>query len=896
MTERLHWESVARETARAAAAEVLFDRDAEPLDGLEVTGRSATLPFYDDARLLWLCIRRIRAEKEDRPLDVFILKGGHSSRSVLLDGTAGPIHHFNQFEKPVINTDTAIDYLRFFCFAVRGDEGPFLLYESATDGSAQAEPAVAATANLARTIDTKGRSTKGDYLFAAIVHYGNSLFQSEFAVTESGMVEMQDDEVLLSDAATEAIPKLAELQSREIIIAKLQSSGAVAPTGPSILRTMVELQLEVALEAKRETRLLSYFNEKFSQQSALDRFARFVATTSPIVAIESTLPFVEETVARIVVERLPPGKKLKVVTPSQNPNDDTRVAVSVPAGGGALLLIPLHSYGSIVDVERVAHEIGARDVACLIGCERVGHLPGSLRQVVDLTLTLPRFGPELFRAMFSRIMAADPPDNWEGEDAHWVSHVHHSDFQHPRGLELTPQEALNHIRERAHRRLRDVEPAEGLGLENLHGLGEARAFAEDLIADIHDAIAGRLSWDQVDRGILLVGAPGTGKTTLARAIAKDCGIRFVNASAASWQASGHLGDHIRAMRSDFALARRFAPAILFIDEIDSIGNREKFAGQNAQYSTQVVNALLEQLQGIDPQAPVIVIAATNHVDQIDAALRRAGRLDREIAIPRPNTEALAEIYRHYLFNHIGDAAARDIDVRELGSLSLGKTGADVELYVRGAFRRARKARRAVRQIDVVHEITSKPRSADSSPRLTPEELHRVAVHEAGHALASYLADGKGEQLGFISVVPRGNRSLGFVAHLASDRVLLTRTDYLQELEVLLAGRAAEEITFGEQSISGGAGGPTDSDLALASRRALGLVMYYGLGPEQTLLWSDTPDPSHLRQAEEILGTTYKSVLMKLSQHRDSLIRIADALIEHQELSGDELRTLIGGIG
>lgn len=592
-------------------------------------------------------------------------------------------------------------------------------------------------------------------------------------------------------------------------------------------------------------------------------------------------------------DRQPAGRKIRRVEAEPDVNDDTRIRIRMPPSGPALALLPFHAYRSLVDVERVAHDVASREISCLIGCEHVSQLPESLRQVVDLTLTLPRLDEEHFDALFRRVLGVAPPPDWRDGDTHWVTHVHHSDFQHPQGLRLTAEEALGYISERARKRLHSVQADRGLGLRELYGLGEARIFAEDLITDIHEAIAGRIDWKAVDRGVLLVGSPGTGKTTLARAIAKDCGIRFVGASAASWQAAGHLGDHIRAMRSDFALARRFAPAILFIDEIDSIGNREQFSGQNAQYSTQVVNALLEQLQGLDPAAPVIVIAATNHVDRVDQALRRAGRLDRAIEIPLPNTEALTQIYEHYLGQYAPEERAPDLDPRALGRLSFGSTGADVELFVRGAARRARRARRAIRQSDVIDEITRKPRDPASSRRLTPDELHRVAVHEAGHVLASWLLDEKGDSLGFVSVVPRADNTLGFVARVASERVLMTRSEYLGQLQVLLAGRAAEEIVFGEEGISGGSGGEEASDLAQATRRALALVMFHGLGPDRNLMWSRTPSAEQLHQAGEILRDCYKAALMKLSQNRATLQRVADALVEHQELTGEEVRRLIG---
>ena len=148
--------------------------------------------------------------------------------------------------------------------------------------------------------------------------------------------------------------------------------------------------------------------------------------------------------------------------------------------------------------------------------------------------------------------------------------------------------------------------------------------------------------------MLLVGAPGTGKTSLARAIAKECDVKFVCGSAARWQSAGALDSHLRAMRADFDEARRYAPAILFIDELDSIGSRERLDSQHSTYQTDVINALLEQIQGIQSTETVIVIGATNYPDMVDPALRRSGRLDQVIEIPLPNIDGLEQIYKYYL--------------------------------------------------------------------------------------------------------------------------------------------------------------------------------------------------------------------------------------------------------
>jgi ATP-dependent Zn protease len=395
----------------------------------------------------------------------------------------------------------------------------------------------------------------------------------------------------------------------------------------------------------------------------------------------------------------------------------------------------------------------------------------------------------------------------------------------------------------------------------------------------------------VDRGALLVGAPGTGKTTLAKAIAKDCGVRFISASAASWQAAGEsLGPHISAIRSTFSEARNYAPSILFIDEIDSIGNREDFVGgNNAVYQTEVVNAVIEEMAGLDPAAPVIVIGATNHEERVDPALRRSGRLDRVIRIPRPNSAALDHIYRYYI-GALGTGTPLDpaLDTGALARLSVGLTGADVERIVRGAARRARKANRALSQIDVLAEITDKPRGPDALRILTPTELARTATHEAGHALALFLSESKGSEIGFVSIVPRDEGVLGFVVPFSDERVHLTRRDLEAKLDGFLAGRAAEELIYGPDQVSGGA----ERDLQFATELVIRMVTKLGLGGSGRLQWSEAASAADMALVEATLSQSYDRVLDALRKQRPPLEALAQVLVDRQELTGDEVRGLL----
>ncbi|HJQ21234.1 MAG TPA: hypothetical protein VJ867_12870, partial [Gemmatimonadaceae bacterium] len=229
-----------------------------------------------------------------------------------------------------------------------------------------------------------------------------------------------------------------------------------------------------------------------------------------------------------------------------------------------------------------------------------------------------------------------------------------------------------------------------------------------------------------------------------------------------------------------------------------------------------------------------------------------------------------------------------VDTTALGRLSIGLTGADVERIVRGAARRARKAGRSVVQTDLIDEITNKPRDPGSIMTLTPADIQRTAHHEAGHALALFLSHSNGADIGFVSIIPREDGTLGFVAPLSDERVHATRTDYDEQLEVFLAGRAAEELVYGRDGISSGA----SSDLAGATALVTRMVTQLGLPGSGRLMVSDVMSTADRAHAEDTLGRAYERVLKKLKSHRKQLDRLAAVIADRQELTGDEARAIL----
>lgn len=624
---------------------------------------------------------------------------------------------------------------------------------------------------------------------------------------------------------------------------------------------------------------------------ALDWLYKLLKTRA-VIALETDIPFADHTLATALQERYSlPIHMAQLTTPQDG------ALTFIPPRMPSCVVLPMNVYGQIFDLERAVHELMSGNHAVLIGCGSLQSLPEPLRRIVETTITLPRLDSDIFTRLFLALYGVKPPAAMHsGGNGTWISYVQPWDLARMARIQSDPNRAAMLLRHRIEERIRRVTPHHGPSLKDLHGLGEARVRAEMLITDIRAATAGQIHWSQVDRGMLLAGPPGTGKTALARAIAKDCGIRFVECSAARWQMAGYLNEHLAAMARDFAEARRFEPSILFIDEIDSIGSREQFSGSNASYNTQVVNALLAELQGFSGRGKVIVIAATNDVENVDPALRRAGRLDRVVRVSLPTIDALEKIIAFYLDKHkTTPGPESDIVLRPLAEAAFGRTGADISLLVRGALRRARLAQRPLCQDDFLAELYERPLDRDLDRPLAGEGIRRVALHEAGHALVRLKTGSTFGRISFVSIVPRPDGSLGFVALKPNaDAATLTRKDFQTHLQMALAGRAAEEIFYGPEGVGAGAGGSENSDLAKATDIAFEMICRLGLGTKPKLLWRQEPTAEDWDEVEILLAEAYEQARRLIRTHRDLVERIAAVLIEKQEISGEELQKVAEG--
>lgn len=250
-------------------------------------------------------------------------------------------------------------------------------------------------------------------------------------------------------------------------------------------------------------------------------------------------------------------------------------------------------------------------------------------------------------------------------------------------------------------------------------------MARRIVADLKAFSEGTISWSDVPRGLLLNGQPGTGKTYAPQCVADASGLPFIAATVGEWQGKGHLGEMLKAMIATFDDAHRQAPCILLIDELDSIGDRKDTDSHARSYRRQVVNELLAQLDGVAGFEGVFFIGATNHSEDIDAALLRAGRLDMHVTLPLPDAVGIERIFRH----HLGQDGPADIS--PVVQAARGKTPADIA----GAIRLARSAARADgASLGLAHLIASVSAAKVADTPLA----RRIAVHEAGHAMIAHL--------------------------------------------------------------------------------------------------------------------------------------------------------------
>lgn len=418
-------------------------------------------------------------------------------------------------------------------------------------------------------------------------------------------------------------------------------------------------------------------------------------------------------------------------------------------------------------------------------------------------------------------------------------------------------------------------------LSELPGYGPVRPWVEAIKQDVADWREDKIPWSDVDRGVLLIGPPGTGKTLFATALANELGFELVATSVGEWQGSkhGYLGDMLKAMSTSFSNATSHRGAVLFVDELDAIGDRARMRSDHTFYEGNVIGRFLELTTHALDQPGTIVVGATNYGHLIDNAILRSGRLEAHVYLDLPDEGERAEILSYH-FQYVLSAT----ELREVTDNLMLATPADLE-------RLARRAKRAARVRKGVLSLQDVKAVLPAKVPLPEEVVHRICVHEIGHALMA-MSSGTGEVINIRveshMVEGEAVQDGGRVHYTMSNRALPTEKDLLAKMRTMLGGTAAEEVVFGNRSI--GAGGIEGSDLDQATRLAYRLVASYGLGKSlryqvaaERVDESFVPMPELRVEVDGILAREYRATKELLTKEKARLLRLAAELVVDRQM-------------
>ena len=440
--------------------------------------------------------------------------------------------------------------------------------------------------------------------------------------------------------------------------------------------------------------------------------------------------------------------------------------------------------------------------------------------------------------------------------------------------------------------------------DDVAGVEEAKEEVQEIVDYLKSPDKYLRLGAKIPKGILLVGPPGTGKTLLARAVAGEASVPFFSMSASSF-IEMFVGVGASRVRDLFENAKKEAPAIVFIDEIDAIGksrNSGPMGGNDER--EQTLNQLLSEMDGFDAdKSPVIVIAATNRPEVLDAALLRPGRFDRQVLVDKPDFKGRCDILKV----HMKDVKiGKDVNIEDIARLTTGLAGADLENIINeAALLAGRKSKTFVEQADLVEAVERSIAGLEKkSRRVNPKEKKIVTYHESGHALIAELTKGA-KRVTKVSVVPRGLAALGYTLNTPEEnKYMMQKHELLAEVDVLLAGRAAEEVFIKE--ISTGA----SNDLERATDIIKAMVSMYGMSDVAGLMVLEKQRATFLnggqsikdysdKMAEKVdefvktlLHERYTAVLGLLEIYKGAIENMVSALYEEETIEGKRVREII----
>ena len=409
---------------------------------------------------------------------------------------------------------------------------------------------------------------------------------------------------------------------------------------------------------------------------------------------------------------------------------------------------------------------------------------------------------------------------------------------------------------------------------------------------------------KIPRGVLLVGPPGTGKTLLARAVAGEAGVPFFRISGSDF-VEMFVGVGASRVRDLFRQAREKAPCIIFIDELDAIGKSRHNSYSSNDEREQTVNQLLVEMDGFDNKTGLILLAATNRPDVLDPALLRPGRFDRQVVVDRPDVKGREQILKLHAENVKLDASA---DLASIARITAGCSGADLANIINeAALLAVRSKRKTVIMTDLDEAVEKAMIGLQKKSRVIREEERKViAYHETGHAIVGSFTDGA-DKVHKVTIVPRGTSTLGYTFHIPEDdKHIVTEKQLLAEIDVLLGGRAAEQVKF--NMVSTGAA----NDLTRATDIARSLITDYGMSskfknvalskrgagylgdnePRLVREYAETTQQYIDEKIAKIINTRYEGVIKMLNEKKHLLEKIATTLLEKETIENEEFDAII----
>jgi cell division protease FtsH len=446
----------------------------------------------------------------------------------------------------------------------------------------------------------------------------------------------------------------------------------------------------------------------------------------------------------------------------------------------------------------------------------------------------------------------------------------------------------------------------GVGFEDVAGCDEAKYELQEVVDFLKNPQRYQALGAKIPKGILLVGPPGTGKTLLSRAVAGEAHVPFFSISGSEF-VEMFVGVGAARVRDLFEQAKKHAPCIIFIDEVDAIGGqRSVHVGPMNDEREQTLNQLLAEMDGFEANTGVIILAATNRPEILDRALLRPGRFDRQVVVDAPDVDGREAILKvHSRDKRLGPA----VNLRKVAQATAGFSGADLANALNeAALLAARRRGSEITQKDLedaVEKVVAGPERR--SRRLEPEQKRRVAYHEVGHALVAAYSE-HADPVHKISIVPRGRAALGYTLQLPTEeQFLMTRSELVDRIKGMLGGRSAEEVAFGE--ISTGA----ENDLEHATALARQMVCMYGMSDRVGLvhvgnrqdgyfpMFPGAPTQSDCSEetireidieVKKLLDDAHEDARSILTKHRDQLDLVAAELLKRENLNATEFNELL----